>query len=405
MKKYKDFFLSNKNLGYLITLLLISIPFPYAFSSIAMVLLFLFSLFSLLYHKVVFRKSLVIPICFFLWMALSLFWTIDIDKSIRGIIRQLPFLIVPLSFIFMPEITKKITHYILLKTTLFFTSFALILCLIAGYRYFQTGDLYVFKYHELVSPLNLNAIYVSVMVSIALLYALFYFKNKALKWTTGFILFVFLIFLSSKTVMFATLISVVIGRLVIIKFSWKQVFYTLGIVILATIIIYLSPLKDRIKQEFTANVEEVLTSKKFTKIYPWRGNTIRLFQARIGYEMLREDNKEWLGYGINASQNKILQKHKEYDIYKGFYQYNFHNQYIQSWAELGVVGVVFILSLLLLILKNYKNTNEVIYLLFFIVMALTFLTETFVWRQRGMLFFLTLYSLMIKTNRTEIKNR
>ncbi len=399
MEKYKDFFLSEKIQGYFITLLLISIPFPYAFSSVALVLLFLYSLFSLFYHKVKFDKSLLLPIIFFFWLAASLLWSIDADKSLRGIERQLPFLLLPLSFIFLPKISEKTTHTILSKTTLFFTAFALIMFLIAGFNYFQTGDTLVFIYHKLVSPLDLNAIYVSVMVSIGLLYSLFYFNNKAVKWASSFILFVFLIFLSSKTVMFATLLSIATGYFVVKNTSRKQSYYLVGFIALSALLIYLSPLKKRIKEEFTANIEEVLTAKKFTKVYPWRGNTIRLFQARIGYEMLQEDNRFLLGYGINASQDKILQKHKDYVIYKGFYHYNFHNQYIQSWVELGVVGVLFVLALLFFIYRQARKTNEIIIVCFLVVMTFVFTTESFIWRQRGMLFFLTLYSMFVKNRR------
>ena len=82
--------------------------------------------------------------------------------------------------------------------------------------------------------------------------------------------------------------------------------------------------------------------------------------------MLQEDSIFWKGYGINASQDKIEAKHKEHDLYKGFYNYNFHNQYLQAFAEVGIISFVFTVLLLLVPFTGYIKTKELLFLAVFV---------------------------------------
>src|SRR5699024_9794916 len=115
----------------------------------------------------------------------------------------------------------------------------------------------------------------------------------------------------------------------------------------------IAPVGNRFANEFDADITEVFTSEKFSKIYPWTGTTIRLFQARIFFEMLEEDHFFLTGYGINASQQKIIEKQKHYNLYHGYFKYNFHNQYLQTFAELGSMGLLLLFACLGSLLFGY----------------------------------------------------
>ena len=166
--------------------------------------------------------------------------------------------------------------------------------------------------------------------------------------------------------------------------------------LLTGLVILLSPLKQRINQELTSNVKEVLTCQVFNKVYPWTGTTIRLFQARIAYEIINEYDAFLLGFGINAAKEKIIEKQNHYNLYEGYNEYNFHNQYIQSAVELGIAGLFCTIVLLFSFFKGYIKDRELMELFLFIIMASVFITETYIWRQRGMYHFLILYGLLIK---------
>jgi O-antigen ligase len=115
--------------------------------------------------------------------------------------------------------------------------------------------------------------------------------------------------------------------------------------------------------------------------------------------MINEDNIFWRGYGLNASYPKIEAKGIKYNVYlgkgssKGYQKMNFHNQYIQNFAELGVVGFILLLVMLFFNIKNAIKSKDFVHFTFAILMISLFLTESFLWRQRGVVFFTMLYCL------------
>ena len=155
-------------------------------------------------------------------------------------------------------------------------------------------------------------------------------------------------------------------------------------------------------KEFTSNVFEVITCEEFGRVYPWTGSTIRLIQARIFYELFKENDIFFTGFGINASQEKIIQKQNQFNLYWGYNNYNFHNQYIQAFAELGFFGLILILLFLTAIFKGYLRSRELMSLFFFLVMMSVFMTESYLWRQRGLLHFLIIFSMLIKIHQPSI---
>jgi len=402
MNRIKPYLLSENTYSFLIAAVLISLPLKYGYSNGTLIVLLAVSLASVAFHKVKINKAQLLPIGFFILITTSLLWTINIKDSLRGLERHLPYLLIPILYITMPSLSKKG----LLKGLYFFalglSAFALFFIGYAWVDYCIHGNYEVFFYHQLVEVkslnLGLNAIYISVMVAFGLLFMIFYSKRKIIDWAVSIILLVFLLLLSSKNVFITTLFAGGLGLFLSKKLTLKRVlilgFFTVGLFS----VMMLSPLKDRINQELASNVEEVFSKDKFNKVYPWTGTTIRLFQARIGYELLSENNLFLTGFGINASKEKIKEKHTLYNLYLGYNNYNFHNQYIQAFVELGVFGFLFILLLLVAIFKGYLKEKELIFLFFFILMASIFITESYIWRQRGMIFFFIIYGLLLKIN-------
>ena len=215
----------------------------------------------------------------------------------------------------------------------------------------------------------------------------------------------FLILLSSKNLIFITVISILIGLIIKKKRGFKSLLLGSSLVLITILVIIFSPLKNRLNLELTSNVKEVLTCQEFNRVYPWTGTTIRLFQARIAYELLDEYDALLLGFGINASKDKIIEKQDHYNLYYGYNDYNFHNQYLQSTVELGLMGLICTLVLLFSIFKGFVNSRELMALFFFLIIASVFVTETYIWRQRGLYHFLILYGLLIKIRPVLSKQR
>lgn len=395
MKNLINITLSEKTYGFLIGALLVSLPLRYAYSSMMLILLLAVALLSGFYHKKEMRIGYWISWGLFIGMILSLLWTENFAKSLRGLERQLPFLIIPLAFWFMPKLTKSVLYRALFIFSAGLSILAFGLIVFAAFSYYNGSSSDVFFYHKLLMPFDLNAIYISVMVSLSLLFMLFYRDRSTWNIIISVTLLIFLVLLSSKNLIMVTLLMGLIGFLISRKLNRKKwgILFLIGGGIF-TLLLF-SPLKERWDAEFSTDMTDALTCDGFSAVYPWTGTTFRLFQSRIFYESIRENNLWLTGFGINAAQDRIAEKQKEYFLYYGYHTYNYHNQYIQTFAELGVFGFVLLLLLFAVLIRSYIQHRELMVLFFIVIMASVFLTETYIWRQRGMIHFLTLYCLFI----------
>ena len=191
-----------------------------------------------------------------------------------------------------------------------------------------------------------------------------------------------------------------------------------------TAISFFGKIKDRILIEYKTNIEDNTLNNEIgspdAKVYnvsvnqAWNqkvfkpndyfpGAAFRVYQLRIFKEMLVEDPIFFKGYGLNASDFKIEEKRKEYNLYEDYGKKNFHNQYIQIFAELGFLGFVLIVAMVFINLKDGIKSKNFIHISFAVLMLSLFLTESFLSRQRGIIFFTVLYCVF-NSRRNELAN-
>jgi O-antigen ligase len=157
---------------------------------------------------------------------------------------------------------------------------------------------------------------------------------------------------------------------------------------------------------YNVSIKQAWTNKVFNQNDFFPGTAFRTYQFRIFLEMLSEDKIFWKGYGLDASYPKIEEKGKAYHVYQGddsndgYQKMNFHNQYVQNFAELGVFGFLLLVVMLLISLKNAFKSKDFLHFAFSILMISLFLTESFLWRQRGVVFFTMMYCLFNSVNST-----
>ena len=156
---------ANPGLPFLIVLSC-SLPLGFAISNIAMVLFLAASVLYFRNHPLGFKPYFLWPILLFAFMVISLLWSEDSTKTIRGITKSLPFLLLPLPFLFGYVITKTQRDLLLRCFAFSMVLYAVFYLLKAVVRFLITVDTSVFFYHELVT-FDLNAIYVSVFFVLA----------------------------------------------------------------------------------------------------------------------------------------------------------------------------------------------------------------------------------------------
>ena len=388
----------------LLILILVTLPLgSYALNSCAIILFFIASLYRFLTNKKHFYVNNIslLFIGFYILCLFSLLWTNDVGNTKAGLIRFLSYLIIPLSFILSNSEQlngHKIVSFFS-KTLVFYAIYCLLFACINA---FYNSDISFFFYHKLSNNFGaLNAIYLSVFVSLGVHFFLLKKNKSKLDIFSLFILSLFLMLLSSKIIIFVTFITTlfyVIRKRKRIVVNLKSVLLILGVLII--FIVAASNLFKRVAVEVQkTKIHEVLNKESFGPVYLWTGFGLRIFQVKAFIEILQEQEKIILGTGLNNSQNSLNNKYKEYHLYPGFLNYNYHNQYVQVFAELGWIGFCIFVFIFVFILKEAIVNRNYFLASFILLLLAVCLTESFLWRQRGMVFFITTSLLLTKKNK------
>jgi len=395
-------------------LVLITIPMRYAYNSITTGIFIGISI--LAFNKRHFRveKRLIVPIAFYLLMLTSLLWTTDFQETKSALFKMFPFLLLPLCFMVNKPLSQIQTQKIITYYGYTFVLFALFYLARAAVSYLLTKDSSVFFYHGLVTQ-DVNAIHVSVYMVLA--YFSFMIRPVKTIFDKGalVLLTLLIVLLSSKNV------AVIFLGLNLAYFLYhfksenkkKLLVTVIGFGLVVGVVVF-QKLKTRFEIEIASNLKENTINREISKsnglVYnvtageAWKserfdkndffpGTALRVYQFRIFLEMMKKDGAYLTGYGLNATKHKIKEKRIEHNLYEGYDEFNFHNQYVQFFAELGILGFLFVLAMVIINLKKGLNNKDFTHISFAVLMISLFLTESFLSRQRGIVFFIALYCL------------
>jgi O-antigen ligase len=364
-----------------ILLILITIPFANIFNSISIGILFAMALFFLKRDNFKKETILLLPILLYILMVLSLMWTIDKSTTIKAFLNDI------------------------------------------------INDTNIFFGHELVTK-ELNAVHFSTFVSFSLFYFIAYETYTFKKVIIQLFLISFLLLLQSKTIIITTIFLISLYFFFYSKSANKMRLRNitlLGIVFFS--FLFFNRIKEKIEFEFELNkdnnightvipkeivgdriisMKEAWENEKFEQNDFFSGASFRVYQFRLFLEILAEEDVFFEGLGLNASYKKIEEKGIKYNVFQGnnitegYQKKNFHNQYVQNFAELGVIGFLLLILILFINFKNAFQNKDFLHIAFAILMLSLFLTESFLWRQRGVVFFTVFYCLF---NTTLLNNK
>ena len=401
-------------LPYFVLLVVLTIPLPHIFSSIAAILWVVLALFLRKKGTPKWNPALIWPLLLYVGLALSYCWSIAPSLTLSALTKQIPLLLFPLVFFIHSQWTPETETKIKNGLAYGYSVFAFFWLLKALIRYCLTGDQNVFFYHDLVTH-DVNAIHVSLYVAVAFFIVLEKQVRTLLEWIFMGVLGLVMVLLSSKNV-----IIIFLGLFVI---RWIQQYrhrvpfrvkMLLGGISIGLLLLFSGKIMDRFRLEVASNTGHETVNRTIgdatNKVYnvtvhqAWNqptfkandffpGTALRVYQIRIFLEMMGEDGQWLTGYGANATDEKIRQKRIEHQLYQGYDVFNFHNQYIQFFAEIGIIGFIICIIMVFVNLKIAINRKDFVHFSFAILIISLFLTESFLARQRGVIYFTLMYCL------------
>ena len=261
------------------------------------------------------------------------------------------------------------------------TLFSCVLC--NFFQIYEYGEPF-FKYAKfLVSPLDIDPTYLGLYIGFTVVFIVDSISKNwyilVLKILTILYLFIFLFYMGSK-------ISVlIVSLLLLIKvIRYKPQNRNLKIVMIATLIFgfFIS---------FNIPYAQRLFYKPIIKMVS--GDSSYLFYDRdIIWNCSIEAIKDsiFLGYGTGDDIDVIKDclQLNNFDISR---DHNAHNQYLSALLRFGILGL---LLLAIVFFDLYKKNNSVFTIYFIAIFSVSFLTESVIDRNKGILLFVFVYSLI-----------
>ena len=360
---------------------------------------------------------------YFLLTVVSLYKTDNIDKGLFEIQKKLSMLFFPILIIGSNEKVKK-NYKIILATFVIGNLIASIYLLTNAFisnLIFENGTWYIehlhwnsmenYSFWQLINMKYTNFFgsllsvfihpsYFSMYLLFSILILLYFFKHNNLKKRYYKILAVFIINF------FIFIIILLQSRAGIIAFLFSSVF-----------IILFELLKKRKKRKkryifagliimgigaviLLSNVEMQKVSKQFISLIKSSENRVlkdkdARFQTWFAATEIIKENF-WFGTSSANLDDELTKKYKEYGFDSAYKEkFNAHNQYLESFAGLGIIGFLCLMLILILgFVHAYKKRH---YLLFFLllILSINFLFESMMNRMAGILFMMFFYSLFV----------
>ncbi len=268
----------------------------------------------------------------------------------------------------------------------------LLLFLLAGIRFFKTGDNTEFYYINLGDGIHPSYMSIFVVFAIAILLdGRTYMKVFRYTGPIAVIIFIgitwLLIFntlLSSKA---GIIIQTVILLLYTLRAFYRKLYYK-GITLL--LLTFVSILIIPILFSFTANrfiylsdsLTE-LTSENQTDESKYTSTNSRLLGWQAAVDLILDN--PYIGVGPGNVQDDLKESYEKHGLEYGYR--NPHNQYIQTWLELGLPGLIILILLISVSGWLAIRNKNYIYLSFIIIICMHMFFESILERRLGIVTF------------------
>ncbi|MEQ8358777.1 MAG: O-antigen ligase family protein [Cytophagales bacterium] len=403
--------------GYLLSLFVIALTLPVSpfflqnILSYSTILYLIFSLgkifitkdFSLKENKI----FLILFSSIFVWWAFGILYSDNINSAFRLLETKLGLQLIPFFILTISPLSKQNFKSLLKVYALGITVYMLfsyLMIFVQNYQYNEFKQIVYpfYMYHSLVHFIGMHATYMAIQVALAIFIVLdIGMANSDKKisenilnliWLS-FLVFV-LISLTVKMIILAFLISLIV--FVFARIGFKRALKIISPLILIGLLSVwvLSDhnwFKKRLGLDGKFEIEDYSMDPENVK-GKWGSLNMRIALAQINLELIKKNPV--FGVGIGDEKEARLNAYIAHDFKFGINnRFNEHNQYLNLLLSAGMIGLfIFIFVIAYPAVLAWKS-KDAIYLAYLTLIIISFLTENYLSRQIGVMFFAFFHSL------------
>lgn len=402
-------------------LLAFVIPLPYQFGAIGVIAVSATALIfrgKEILQNLRYRKLIWLWLALYIWYGCSWYWSENKAEAQFQLMAKLSLLLLPIfvgcSGLYERKNLRKVLFAFALGTVA-----AGIYCFWNAWNRYQLDkDVNHFFYHQLISGLDANAVYMAWYVVTALLFLLLEPLQKS-AWAVVRLLLLcillpFFVLLAARTLL---LFFVLVALPVTLFHSFrkrvgkaqKALIWTFaaGVVVAGFFALQQPAIQYRFRELHRSEPGISFLKHYHGEEEKFSNMNIRLFLWRVGLEsMTSSPEMLWQGAGIGDAHQVSNQRIKELGIPRMeekspdrsvFYNINMHNTFIHTGLSTGLVGMLLVLLAAVgLVFVGAKTFRENPFELLFALLSLLFMMqEAILETQAGVVFYLFVYSLLV----------
>lgn len=309
------------------------------------------------------------------WIALiGLLYTENTVDGLKNFQKQLPFLAFPLIF-FSVEIAEK-TKRLLLKYFSYGVIVSAVFALLKASYFILNNFGDYFYYDKLGQLLDIHTTYFAMYVLFAVLYFAnnMFQKGLKLKLVYGLAIIFLLWFLYLLSVR-VSIVALLMSGLILIfgnrkSIKPKTIFLLLGGVLLL-VLFYFTP---NFQKRFNAKTPEGIAISDFdTRTVHWQS----------ALEVIGQNNL-FFGAGTGDGHSKLYNQYLKNGFETGYiYQYNAHNQFLETTLYYGLLGLLLLLAIIFYVIKKCFTQKNFIGIAIITVQIVVMITESTLESQSG----------------------
>mgnify|MGYP006157749417 FL=1 len=330
----------------------------------------------------------------------SLFYTENSSEGWNDLRLKISFLLLPFFMMTVQFIYNEQRMVILKLFAVLMMLMALTDLTNAFLEYFVNGNQETFYYihlpYVLASKVHYVAWYYSFAIFISIYHLIYSHSNRPL-WFIGLLILLFsLILLSSRAFILAFIVVFILSFLKWFKTAKVSRFMWAKLLSIAALFIFTLALIPSTNLRINDTVVEL--QKMFGYDTPKQTNP-RVFIWRYGANLIAKN--PIFGFGVGDAKGELSAALESCDamFWNGERNipiqnknYNFHNQFMQTWAEVGIFG--FLILLFIMIHPFLLKSSHPLFLIFIGLTFIGCLTESMFERQAGVVLFAFMYPLL-----------
>lgn len=384
-----------KNVSYyLILLFLVCLPFDQFYSSVTLICLTVHTVLTgtkASFRMLLDKRVLVLQALYWLTL-LGTVYTRYPGEAVGEWVQQLPLLLWPwLACVLQPVLRERKNELLCAFTAsgcavvlyLFWNAFRTI-----HYFHMPAGALFsaFFVNHNFSLPLDLHATYLSMYLSLSLVFCLTQIVRgrKPLFILASLVLLAGLVQLASKSVLGATWVVLVIGVPVFLFPARRRAaaFRVTAILtftlVLGSLLLQASSFRGRIVDDLT---KDFVQDRQADPL-----NEPRMVRWKVAVGLIR--SSPLVGYGSGSEMPVLKAAYYQQGLFEPYlYELNTHNQFLRYGMTLGVMGVVAYLGLLGFGFVQAWKHRDLVWTCFLSLATVVSLAENMLDVQKGIFFF------------------